>query len=151
MVSSTQHTTNLITTYWKLNKKCSRYETIHYDVIIFSHKQLSSKFMNSIPVSLFPTCISIEMAQRVLETHAVSLDENRWKKKVICGFPSSLCAHQNIKSWTRIINLQFFLLITVAECFCVEANNQRMQVLNHSSLGLRIFYYFYWAKTTTVP
>ena len=46
--------------------------------------------------------------------------------------------------------LQFFMHITVAECFCVETSNRKLQVLNHSSLGLRISYYFYWAKNTTV-
>ena len=61
MASSVQYTIMLITTYKKLSKKCSRYETILYDVIDFSHKQLFSGRMNFISVSLFPICISIEM------------------------------------------------------------------------------------------
>ena len=44
----------------------------------------------------------------------------------------------------------FVLNVFVAECFCVEANIRRMPVLNHSSFGFRISYYFYWAKNTTV-
>ena len=32
---------------------CSRYETVHYDVINFSHKQLLSGHMNFIPVFFF--------------------------------------------------------------------------------------------------
>ena len=74
MASSVQYSLRLITTYWKVNKKRSRYETIHYEVMIFSHKQLFSEHMNSIPVSLVPICISIEMAQNSLRTHTVSLD-----------------------------------------------------------------------------
>ena len=74
MVSSVQYTTGLISTLWKLNKKCNRHETIAYDVIKLSNKQLSSKHMSSFPVSLFPICISIELAQEVLETHNVPLD-----------------------------------------------------------------------------
>ena len=150
MASSVQYITRLITTSWKLNKKCSRYETIPYDVIKFSHKQLFSGQMNSITVCLFAICISIEIPQKILGTNTVSLDWIRWKKKVICGFPSTLCAEQNFKSWTRTPNLQSFINITVAECFCVEANNQKLQVLNHSYLGFGISYYFYWAKNTTV-
>ena len=69
---------------------------------------------------------------------------------MICGFPSSLCAEQNFKAELEHQVLHFFMHITVAQCFCVEASNQRLQVLNHSSLGLRISYYFYWAKYTTV-
>ena len=40
----------------------------------------------------------------------------------------------------------FVLIVFVAECFCVEANIRRLQVLNHFSFGLRISYCFYWAK-----
>ena len=39
--------------------------------------------MNSIPISLFPICISIEMAQKILGTHTVSLDETRGKKRFV--------------------------------------------------------------------
>ena len=59
-------------------------------------------------------------------------------------------AEQNFKSLIRTPSLQSFMHITVAECFCVEASNRKLQVLNHFLLGLRISYYFYWAKNTTV-
>ena len=67
MASSVQYTTRLIPTQKKLNKKCSKYETNQYDVIKFSHKQLCSGHMTFILVPLFPNCISIEKAQRILE------------------------------------------------------------------------------------
>ena len=147
MASSKQYTTMLITIYKKLNKKCNRYETIRYDVEIFSHKQLSSGLMNSIPVSLFPICIFIELGPR----NTYRLPRRKWrKKKIFCGFPSSLCAERNFKRWTRTPSLQASIHITVVECFCVETSNRKLQVLNHSSLGLRIFFCFYWAKNTPV-
>ena len=68
----------------------------------------------------------------------------------ICGFPSFLCAEQNFKSGTRTPSLPFFIHITVAECFCVEASDRGLQVLNHSSLGFRISLFFYLVKNTTV-
>ena len=69
---------------------------------------------------------------------------------MICGFPSSLCAEQSFKAELEHQVLQFFMHITVAECFWVEAINRRLQVLNHSSLGLRISHYIYWVTNTTV-
>ena len=62
----------------------------------------------------------------------------------------SLCAEQNFEIGTRTPNLPSSVHKTVADCFCVEASNRRLQVLNHSSLGFRISYCFYWAKNTPV-
>ena len=74
MALSVQYATKQIPPNRKLNEKSSNKETDHYDVMCFSHKQLSSKHMNSIPVSLFPIYIFIEMAKKGLGTHIVSLD-----------------------------------------------------------------------------
>ena len=58
--------------------------------------------------------------------------------------------NRTLKAELERQKLQSSIDITVAECLCVEASNRRMLVLNHSSLGLRLSYYFYWAKNTTV-
>ena len=90
MASSVQYIIRLITTYWKLKKKCSKYETNQYDVINFSHKQLFSGHMISITVSLFPMCISIEMGHsntyRLLGLKKMEKESNLWISFIlVCG------------------------------------------------------------------
>ena len=49
----------------------------------FSHKQLCSGHMNSISVFLFPICISIETAQRVVKTLTVFWTKAYKKKSIL--------------------------------------------------------------------
>ena len=109
-------------------QKCSRYETIQYDVINFSHKQLSSGHMISIPVSLFPLCMSIEMAQRVLGTLTVFWTKGDGRKKHFVDFLHACVRKKTLKAELehqvyRLLYIQpllnvFVLKQVIEDCRC---------------------------------